>query len=266
MPRLTTLHYNNENLSFKYDVSIDQLGNFTTMMPEDVVKKLESIGVKLNTGSGRRRHKKGFFSATSLQELEKKVKETADKYSRKKLVSEKIIIRYAVDTRCSYCRSANGNIYPNGGLEQDAEGYDKGYHWINGTKDTHGFNTGPYSIEIAFEIKKVRTWEFPSGEQTKEYDRLEESEAKKDDALFWLHSLCGLTLSSDNTAKEIEYTKDIGFLFKNMVLFIFNINERIRSIFGEEFDLTKIEPLRLTDGNPLLMKDEKIKNFARKKQ
>lgn len=248
MPKLNTLHYKHENLSFNYDVNIDKVGYFTTTIPKEVAEKLMSIGVKLNQN---KRYNYGFFSAISLNELEDKVKKTADKYSRKELVDEKIVIKYAVDAICSYCRSVGGNIYPNGSLEQEAEGYDNGYHWVEGTKKNfHGI--GPYSFEVAFEIKKVKTWVFPNGEESKEYLRLDETETKDDELLYWLTSLRGLSISHDSTVKEIEYTREIGLLFKGMVLYIFNINENINRIFGKEFDLTKIDCLKLTEGKGIL--------------
>ena len=247
MPKLNTLHYEHENLSFNYDVNIDKQGNFSTTIPKEVSEKLMSINVKLHQN---RRHNYGFFSARSLDDLEKKVIETADKYSKKELIDEKIVIKYAVDTVCSYCRSVGGNLYPNGRWEEDVEGYENGYHWINGTKDDHSI--GPFGFEVAFNIKKVKTWVFPNGEKSKEYLRLEDSETKDDELLHWLTSLCGLGLSWSSTVKEIEYTKEIGLLFKGMVLYIFNINENINRIFGKEFDLTKVDYLKLTEGKGIL--------------
>lgn len=41
--------------------------------------------------------------------------------------------------------------------------------------------------------------------------------------------------------KEIDYTPQLGLFFKNMLLYIFNMNEKIREIFGEDFDLSKID-------------------------
>ena len=254
MPKLNTLHYEHENLSFNYDVNIDKVGNFTTTIPKEVAEKLISIGVKLNQN---RRHNYGFFSAISLNELEDKVKKTADKYSRKELVDEKIVIKYAVNTDCSYCRGVSGALYPNGYWEQQAEGYDNSYHWVEGTKKNHG--VGAYSFEVGFEIKKVKTWIFPNGEKSKEYLRLEESEAEKDELLNWLNSLRGLSASPAYTVKEIEYTKEIGVLFRDMVLFIFNINEKIYSIFGKDFDLTKIDCLKLIEGKGILNHNNKEK-------
>ena len=253
MPNLTTLHYNNENLSFKYDVSVDKQGNFTTTIPKEVSEKLMSIGIKLNTS---RRQNPGFFSAESLMELEKQVKEVADKYSKKKLVSEKIIMRYSVDTRCSYCRSAKGNIYPNGRWEEDAEGHENSYHWIESSLKQSAMNCGPFALEVAFELVKRRIWQFPNKETTTEYERLGESDLKKDGVMDWLHALCGIDFAHNN-AKEIEYTNEIGLFFKNMMMFIISINERICQVFGGEFDLSKIEPLKLTSGNPLFDDGEK---------
>jgi len=193
--------------------------------------------------SQNRRYNYGYFGADSLRELEKKVEQEADKYSKKELVDEKIIVRYAVDTSCSYCKGVSGKLYPNGGWEQDAEGHENGYHWEEGTKP-RSYGVGSYSFEVGFEIKKVKTWKFPNGEKSKEYLRLEESEIKEDKLLYWLNSLCSLYPSSSSSIKEIEYTKEIGLLFKNMVLFIFNINENILRIFGKDFDLSKIDCLK----------------------
>lgn len=253
MPKLNTLHYEHENLSFNYDVNIDRQGNFTTTIPKEIAEKLMCIGIKLNKN---RRHNYGFFSAESLRELEKKVEEIADKYSKKELIDEKIVIKYAVDTVCSYCKGVSGDLYPNGQWEQDAEGYENGYHWVNGTKDDL-YSGGRCSFEVAFELKKVKNWLFPNGEKSKEYLRLEESEVKNDELLHWLNSLCGLSLSSSSTVKEIEYTREIGLLFRDMVLFIFNINENILHIFGKEFDLSKIDCLKLIGEKGILQKEDK---------
>ena len=250
MSKLNTLHYKHENLSFNYDVNIDTQGNFTTTIPKEVAEKLMSIGVKLDEN---RRHNYGFFSAESLRELEKKVEETADKYSKKKLIDEKIVIKYAVDTVCSYCKGISGKLYPNGRWEQDAEGHENGYHWMEGTKKNYSIS--PYSFEVAFELNKVKTWVFPNGEKSKEYLRLEDTNTKDDELLHWLNSLCGLSPSSSSTVKEIEYTREIGLLFRDMVLFIFNINENILHIFGKEFDLSKIDCLKLIGKKSILQKD-----------
>jgi hypothetical protein len=112
---------------------------------------------------------------------------------------------------------------------------------------------GPFALEVAFELRKRRTWRFPNGETTTEYDRLDESDLKKDGVMDWLYGICGIAFAHNNE-KEIEYTEEIGLFFKSLLLFIININERIRSIFGESFDLSKIEPLKLTSGNPLFAK------------
>jgi hypothetical protein len=141
---------------------------------------------------------------------------------------------------CSYCQGESGALYPNGGWEQEAEGHEKGYHWIEGTKDRFYYQ-GPFGFEIAYELYHLKIWKFPNGEESREYLRLEESEAKNDEILYWLRSVPSIHLSSASTKKEIEYTPEIGMFFKSMVLYIWTINEKIRSMFGKDFDLEKID-------------------------
>jgi hypothetical protein len=54
-----------------------------------------------------------------------------------------------------------------------------------------------------------------------------------------LAGLCGITY---NKYKEVDYTPELGLFFKNIILYIFRINEQFLKIFGKEVDLAKSLP------------------------
>jgi len=238
MARIRTQHFKSENLNFKYDVNVDKEGTFSTTIPQVVVAEMVKVGIKLGMN---RLNNEGYFTARSLDELKREVETVAKQFSEKELVEEKIVVKYAIDTFCHYCKGKKG-LYPNGGLQQDVEGYDSGYNWLDGTKKHDG---GPYGFEFAFLIWKVKIWKFPNGEIKREYDRLEEPEAKKDETLWWLHSVVRMGFDFQSSTQEIDYTPEIGLFFKNLVLHIWNINENICEFFGEKVDLSKIELSKL---------------------
>lgn len=252
LPRLRTQWFRSENLTFSYDVSVDKEGNFTTTLPEDIVAKLTKIDILLNRN---RLGKDGFFSALSLKELQDEVENTVRKYSEKKLIEEKVIIRYAIDTVCHYCKGKDGTIYPDGGWQMDVEGE---YDWEGGTKEQFSNDCAPYGFEVYLELKKVKVWEFPDGEIKKEYIRLEDSDYENDELMHWLDSIVRMG-SNNSSIKEIDYSPQVGLFFKNLILYICNMNEKIKEIFGEEVDLSKISLDRLNANSMLGVEDKRTK-------
>lgn len=239
MVRIRTQKFESENLEFKYDVSVDKEGNFTTTIPPEICDKLLAVGIKLEFN---RLHNQGFFSAKSLEELNNQVEAIAIKYSEKELIEEKFILRYVVDTICQYCRGTTGKIYPDGGWQKDAEGgstYD--YNWISGTKKQGSIDRDPFGFTVFVEVMRIKVWKFPDGEIQKEYLRIEDGKCKDDETLRWLNSIRNMGNWRSSPTKEIDYTPQLGLFFKNMLLYIFNMNEKIREIFGDDFDLSKID-------------------------
>lgn len=240
MVRIRTQYYKSENLTFKYDVNVDKEGNFTTTIPPEVAEKLIQVGINLRSNKLRN---SGFFSAKSLEELQQAVKETANQYSEKELIEEKIVILYSLDTTCGYCKGKSGKIYPDGSWARSGEGDDEeAFNWGGGTIETHATERKPFGFKVAFEIKKAKTWKFPNGEVKKEYLRLFDEDSEKDDVLHWLDCIRGMGFSSDSSdAKEMDYSNEAGLFFKNLLLYIFNLNEKLKLIFGDEINLDKID-------------------------
>ena len=254
MAKLRTENYGSENLNFKYDVNIDKEGNFTTTIPQEIVSDLEKVGIEFGINRLKR---KGFFSALSLDELKENVKEVIDQYSNKDLIEEKIIIKYSVGTICSYWKKKDGTICPNGYWD-DGAGDDKG-SWANSSRELHACNRSPFGLEVFIEIRKVKVWKFPNGETKKEYERLEDDDTNKDEVLHWLNSIVSIS-KGEATVKEMDYSLEAGNFFKNLLMYIFNMNEKMIEFFGKDFDLSKIDFNRLPalgfDGDTKLNEDK----------
>jgi hypothetical protein len=231
MPRLTSRFYKSENLSFQYDVNIDKEGMFATTIPAEVVTKLKEVGIELKTN---RLHNEGYFCSDTLEGLEKIVKVECDNYSKKELIEKKIILRYSLDTTCSYCKTKDGTLVPN---ERYANIIDGDYNWTNGTIETNYNNPQPFGFTCYVKPFKVIVWKFPDGRIQNIYELLN-SEDSKDETIQWLTGLAGMTFHTKY--KEIDYTPELGLFFKNIILYIFRINEQFLKVFGKEMDLTKV--------------------------
>lgn len=232
MATINTQYYKSENLKTKYGVSVDKEGNFTTTLPPDIAKELIRVGIDLKSN---RLNNYGFFSALSLKELKHTVEEVLDKYSEKELLEEKVILRYSVETACSYCKTKDGQIVPNGSYANEIDGE---YDWTSGTLETNATERRPFGFSCFVKPISVKVWKFSNGEVKKEYLHGANGCFDYDEVLKWLDGLCGIT--SEGNHKEIDYTPELGLFFKNMILYIFSINEKIKNAFGEDFDLSKV--------------------------
>ena len=233
MATIITQYCKTENLSFKYSVLVNKEGIFATTLPKEVVDKLHSAGIETDHNRLRNR---GFFSAQSLKDLKNKVNEIANKFSEKKLISEKIVLRYSIDTNCHYCKTKAWEIVPNGGWQQDVDGE---YNWIEGTEKLQSMDKKPFGFSCYVEPKSLRIWQFPDRTEFKEYSDIDDD--PEDKVIQCMQSLCDINMPYDQEQKEIDYTPELGQFFKNMILYICNINEKLREMFPDGVDLNKVD-------------------------
>ena len=229
MSKLTTRYYKSENLTFQYNVNIDKDCMFTTTIPAEVVEKMKTAGIEFKTN---RLKNEGYFVSDTIVGLEKAVKEDCDKYSKKELVEEKIILRYSLDTTCSYCKTKDGQLVPNGHFAKLIDG---DYNWTSGTIETNYNNLHPFGFTCYVKPYKVTMWKFPDGMIQNVYDLLNVDKCE-DETLQWLAGLCGI---NSDKYKEVDYTPELGLFFKNIILYIFRINEQFLKVFGKTVDLSK---------------------------
>jgi len=235
MPKITDNHCETEKITFKYSINVDKEGLFSTTLPKEIVEKLESAQIRLNTN---RLNNKGYFCDVTLEGLRKKIKEVVEQYSKREMVEEKIVLRYSIDTFCSYCKTKKGLIVPNGNWEAEAN-KKEGYHWLEGTLNKkHSTKNDPFGFSVYVEPRLLRRWRFPNGDIKEESEGLEGDMIEKNSTLDWLDSLCSMD-DDYREVKCIDYTEETGLFFKNMIIYICEMNEKLKLVFNDDFDIQK---------------------------
>lgn len=232
MPRLTTERMRMDGaieneINFKYDINVSKDGIFSTMLPKDIVELFENANVDM---AKNRRYNKGYISGNTIQEVSDSVKDICKEYLSRELISESIILKYAIETRAAYCLGSDGDIYPNGrfkaAIKKDDEYQNGGYaNWRNGTISINATSPNNYGMLVFVKPLNKLVYKYKSGKTKTEYVSIHESD--EDEVLNWL---CNLTCIAPNklSPKEIEYTTDIGNVFINMIKSICLLNERIK--------------------------------------
>ena len=255
MGKLKTHKYHSDRLDFSYEISVDKEGYFTTMIPKDVVEKLESVGIHV---SANRLRNKGYYAVSTLDGLIEAVKKDADKYSKEKIIDRTIVLLYKIDTLCSYWKTKAGDFVPNGYWDPKSDDKDKGY-WEDGTEDRNSCNVGPSGFLIYVEPQIRIISEFPDGTKHNTYENLKEADYEEKSTLHWLESICAMApdTSGGRDVKEIEYTEEVGLFFKNALMFIFQLDARFKKFINKECDLQKA--IEVNGGRLMLPNMEKDK-------
>ncbi len=154
-----------DKIEFEYFVNVTTEGIFTTYLPPEIMEKLEKYGIHAGYGRG---HKKGYFSTTSLQEIEERVEQIVEKFNQKKLKSSMIVLRYEITTKCSYCKTKTGEIVPNGSWQQKID-KNREYNWQNGTKEQNSTHASPFGFSIYVEPQKLNIYTFPDKSGYRKY-------------------------------------------------------------------------------------------------
>ena len=223
-----------DKLTFEYFVNVNKDGLFTAYLPEEVISRLEKYGINVLRGRGGR---KGFFEARSLGEIEESISSQIQKFSEKKLVLSKIVLRYEIVTNCCYCKTKNGEIIPNGCW--DKENKEAGCKWHEGTESMNASSRNAYGFSIYVEPRRLNKWVYPDKTEHREYLGLEDDDIEEGSTLDWLNSVCAMRPINVNEVKDVDYSEEIGLFFKHTILYVCNLNERLKKHFGEEIIIDK---------------------------
>lgn len=220
-----------EKITFSFDVNISNEGRFTTTLPRDVVSKLEAAGIELNRNQLKN---SGYYGSDTLMGLRSLIRKDVDKYSERHVISEEIVLRYQINTRCAYCKTKSGLIVPDGGWQSQIDG---DYQWLGGTKETHATSRASYGIDLYIEPRFRTVYQFPDGSTHTDYRHLTETEMGQGTTLHWLGSVRAMKELWGTDTKDIVYTEKAGEFFKSMILFIIRVNERLQEVFGKDLDI-----------------------------
>lgn len=82
----------------------------TTTLSKEDVDKIRSYGIKLPTN---RLGNEGYFNSTSFSDLVSQIREVLKRCLSYKIVEEVPVIKYQLETLCSFAYDKNGDIVPN---------------------------------------------------------------------------------------------------------------------------------------------------------
>lgn len=224
--------YREKLLDFKIDINVGQSGTFMTTLPSEVAEKFQEHGIALGS-NGRSNGRPGYFEAISLEALIAAVRKTCDIFTSKTLVSETIVIRYVIETTCSYVKYED-QLFPNGYLAGRA-GH-KDLPWQSGTVDTHAQSPRPSGFRIWTEVCYRREYSFIGRDNKIDYDHISWNsnlDEKERPNLWWLSNVVAIA-RPEGAIREIEATEDVAEFFVNMHKTIFMIAERVRGFITPE--------------------------------
>ena len=220
---------------------------FTTTLPKEAAENLESYGPKLEVNRAGR---SGFFSADTLEGLRRLIEKAVDEAISKKLVEDKLVIKYSVTTKCSYVLDTDGEIIPNGYWIKDPieRRKDYGANWREGNANQPTFGNLP-TVSVFARVFHKKTYAYRSGKtiQKLEFYR-PEVENGRGKAIDWINSLCNIS-SSDNIffqkedfthAPEVDATEENAAMFVRLFKFIFQANELFKNLNNPEFFLEMV--------------------------
>lgn len=217
-------------LQFKYDVHVSQQGLFTTTIPKEISELFKNAGIDLyknNVGNP------GYFYDKTIEGLERQVVDTAREYLSRELIEEKIVIKYAIQTTCSYALDPEGNVVPNCGYEWVKT---ENYKWMDGTLSSWAQNPQPFGIEIYAKLFYKKVYRYKSGKMKTEYIFVSaDSDVKKmGNNIYWLASVCSMQPPRSNNIKEIDCSEPVAYFFVNMIKSICQLNEKIKNFIEPE--------------------------------
>lgn len=228
MARLKTEHIKNieHNLDFKYNINVTADGKFNTTLPASIVEIFEGASMDMKGDRGR----KGYFVSGSLKDLIGIVDSLVKEYVSTTIVSENLIIRYSIQTQCTYVITDDGDIGPNGHYSS-IPGDEK---WKSGTVRTYANDKTPYGLQVFAKPLVKRVLRYKSGKMKDEYSYVTMAGKgaftgefyKLDEHGKWLDDVVGI--GPVGPVKEMPYSEKMAEFFVNMIKSICKLNERIK--------------------------------------
>lgn len=226
--------------TFRYSVSVNSLGLFTTTLPEELVKILEDADVRMLCN---RLGRSGYFESDTLRGLTNRISDAVALFNTMEVISKETILQYVIQTRCSY-QVLKGDIIPNGMGRADGKN-----EWIHGTTQSSATYPSPFGILVYVSPKVRIIKKRHDGYMITTYENVSPTTGDLSDPLTWLSRLTTMDSPSGEPVNEIVYTEELGRFFVTLVKSICRFNENFKDMFTPE----KIEQLAQRKGDQALL-------------
>ncbi len=205
-------------LEIEFEVSVNVEGEFTTTLNQADADIINTYGIELKT-NGKRNGRQGFFKSDTKSDLVKQVHSVLEQCYSRTIEEEKIVIRYAIETACSFGLSLAGDIVPNLSWSRDGK-LDQETYWLNGTRLTSATTPAPSGIQFYVRPAKRIVWKYLNGRTKVEYQDCSlfgASIANEDQYyLAWLEGIASMSKPGYASLKEMDYTEERAKFFVEM--------------------------------------------------
>lgn len=183
----------------------------------------------------------GPFSSYSLCETEQKLKTFLNDVVSCECVEKKEVIRYQIETACSYCigdEHDNYEVYPSGvfmpdRLKSPGESYCS--RWRGGTEDIYAQRPSPYYAKVYCEVFLKKTYAYRSGKEVIRYERPDSRwKYSENDNVAWLKNLTSMNVINHGEIKEVDATQENAAVFVKIIKFICKANRLLSELADVE--------------------------------
>lgn len=210
------------SLSVTIDVDVNAEGLFTTTLSPEAARIIDSYGISLRKNKAGR---PGFFLDKTLEGLCQDIRKVLEACVDYHVVSETPVIRYYIDTYCTYFKDADGNVFPNGCYCANGK-WQHGTIPMDSTINVHDFGLKFWACPFI----KVIT-EYGNGVQKVSYQ--DKHDWAKGTNMKWLNDLC-LYSENNYNIKEVPGTEENAEFFVKLVKSLINLNEKIGDFLKED--------------------------------
>lgn len=222
-------------VKFKLKVSVSTEGVFGCTLPPDVAQIF--LDHKIDIGENRLKNP-GYFFDDTLEGIKKKINGKIKELCSEKEISQEKVIRYGIETNCSYAFGKDGDFLPNASERDDG-----GSDLHQGTIRNDACAPGPYGFLVYAEPSIKITYQYCNGKSRIAYKNLldhplhgkSNAEAARSDPGLWLYLMPSIAPSGGWASsagsvkvKEIPYTHEAAMFFKKLMISIFAMNEQIK--------------------------------------
>lgn len=230
--KVTTLNFiyrGKEDITFSYDVNVSKDGTFSTTLPKEAVRIIESYGVTLNHN---RLGNPGYFSAKSMEELQIYIYKAVEEALSCELVSTEDVIKYQIMICAAYCKNmadkTDTELYPNGA---DLNG---NYQWIEGNVHSSAWNKLPTSFSVYVEPVSLKRYRYKSGKERLEEVPIDARKYPEGSAIRFINSLVNNQSCNSIEGKQMPCTEENAAFFKQAIISIWKLNESLGKILNED--------------------------------